>query len=159
MPSIVAVEELSKSKIPSLLVTLLYMWKYRCLLYSDVELTDYHNYTQLTAELDRLVREHPDLAKVYSLGQTVEGRELAVIQISRGVNQVQFANNCMSVCHVCHAKSMPYTSKILQFQADRHVLVLVFACTLFHCLKAKANNERKLKATENNFTSNAGVVL
>jgi len=54
---------------------------------ADVELTDYHNYTQLTAELDRLVREHPDLAKVYSLGQTVEGRELAVIQISRGVNQ------------------------------------------------------------------------
>lgn len=76
------------------------MWKYRCLLYSDVELTDYHNYTQLTAELDRLVREHPDLAKVYSLGQTVEGRELAVIQISRGVNQVQFANNCMCVMSV-----------------------------------------------------------
>ena len=58
-----------------------------------MELTDYHNYTQLTAELDRLVREHPDLAKVYSLGQTVEGRELAVIQISRGVNQVQTTNN------------------------------------------------------------------
>lgn len=105
---VVAVEELSKSKIPSLLVTLLYMLKYRCLLYSDVELTDYHNYTQLTAELDRLVREHPDLAKVYSLGQTVEGRELAVIQISRGVNQVQFANNCMSVMSVmlnpCHTQ-------------------------------------------------------
>lgn len=84
------------------------MLKYRCLLYSDVELTDYHNYTQLTAELDRLVREHPDLAKVYSLGQTVEGRELAVIQISRGVNQVQFANNCMSVMSVmlnpCHTQ-------------------------------------------------------
>ena len=36
---------------------------------------------------------------------------------------------------------------------------MVFACTLFHCLKAKANNERKLKATENNLTSNAGLVL
>ena len=73
----------------SFIVTLLCNIQYTCLLYSDVELTDYHNYTQLTAELDRLVREHPDLAKVYSLGQTVEGRELAVIQISRGVNQVQ----------------------------------------------------------------------
>ena len=83
----------------SFLVTLLYMLQYTCLPYSDVELTDYHNYTQLTAELDRLVREHPDLAKVYSLGQTVEGRELAVIQISRGVNQVQTTNNetqCLS---------------------------------------------------------------
>lgn len=35
---------------------------------------------------------------------------------------------------------------------------MVFACTLFHCLKAKANNERKLKASEKYLTSNAGEV-
>ena len=43
---------------------------------------------QLAGELDRLVAEHEDLASVYSLGRTVEGRELLVIQISRGVGQV-----------------------------------------------------------------------
>ena len=29
---------------------------------------------------------------------------------------------------------------------------------MFHCLKAKANNERKLKASEKYLTSNAGEV-
>ena len=53
-----------------------------------MRLSGYHNYSQLAGELDRLVTEHEDLASVYSLGRTVEGRELLVIQISRGVGQV-----------------------------------------------------------------------
>ena len=51
-------------------------------------LTDYHNYTELMDELESLVEEFPELARLYSLGQTHEGRDLAVIQLSQGVHEV-----------------------------------------------------------------------
>lgn len=54
---------------------------------SEVTLSDYHNYTQLMDELDNLAETYPDLAKLYSLGQTAESRELLVMQISQGVNE------------------------------------------------------------------------
>ena len=52
-------------------------------------LSDYHNYTQLMDELDNLTESYPDIAKLYSLGQTEESRELLVMQISQGVNEVE----------------------------------------------------------------------
>ena len=55
----------------------------------EPELTDYHNYTELMDELDILVEEFPDLARLYSLGRTHEDRDLAVIQITKGVNEVK----------------------------------------------------------------------
>ena len=54
-------------------------------------MSDYHNYTQLMDELDNLAETYPDLAKLYSLGQTVESRELLVMQISQGVNEVEIS--------------------------------------------------------------------
>jgi len=54
---------------------------------SEVTLSDFHNYTQLMDELDNLAESYPDIAKLYSLGQTAESRELLVMQISRGVNE------------------------------------------------------------------------
>ena len=53
-------------------------------------MTDYHNYTQLMEELDNLVEEFPSIARLYSLGQTHEDRDLAVIQITQGVNEVRY---------------------------------------------------------------------
>ena len=55
----------------------------------EPKLTDYHNYTQLMEELDSLVEEFPSIARLYSLGQTHEERDLAVIQITQGVNEVK----------------------------------------------------------------------
>ena len=40
-------------------------------------------------ELDNLTESYPDIAKLYSLGQTEESRELLVMQISQGVNEVE----------------------------------------------------------------------
>ena len=57
----------------------------------EPQLADYHNYTELMEELDSLVEEFPDLARLYSLGQTHEDRDLAVIQITQGVNEVKCA--------------------------------------------------------------------
>ena len=55
---------------------------------SEVTLSDYHNYTQLQDELETLSNSFPEIAKLYSLGQTVESRELLVMQISQGVQEV-----------------------------------------------------------------------
>ena len=57
----------------------------------EPQLTDYHNYTELMDELDSLVAEFPDIARLYILGQTHEDRDLAVIQITKGVNEVKYA--------------------------------------------------------------------
>lgn len=45
-------------------------------------LENYHHYEQLTAEIDDLVKAYPNLARRYSIGSTVEGRDLAVLHIS-----------------------------------------------------------------------------
>jgi hypothetical protein len=66
---------------------------------ADVVLADYHHYTELRTELATLADSYPNtsrqvkmllviterLSRLYVLGQTVEGRDLAVIQISEAV--------------------------------------------------------------------------
>jgi len=54
---------------------------------ADVVLSDYHHYPQLMEELTSLADSYVDTSRLYVLGQSVEGRELAVLQISGGVQQ------------------------------------------------------------------------
>ena len=53
----------------------------------------YHNTSAVARELEQLVADHPDLASLYTIGRTVEGRDLTVLRISRGVTQVQGATS------------------------------------------------------------------
>ena len=55
---------------------------------ADVVLSDYHNYTQLVAELEQLADSYTTTSQLYIQGSTVEGRQLAVIRISGEVQQV-----------------------------------------------------------------------
>ena len=55
---------------------------------ADVVLPDYHNYTQLVAELEQLADSYTSTSQLYIQGSTVEGRQLAVIRISGEVQQV-----------------------------------------------------------------------
>lgn len=43
----------------------------------------YHNYNQMTKLLHDISREHPDFAFLYSIGKSVQGRELWVMVVSR----------------------------------------------------------------------------
>ena len=52
------------------------------------ELASYHDTEAVEKRLNQLATTYPDLAKLYSIGKTVEGRNLTVIQISKGVQQV-----------------------------------------------------------------------
>ena len=52
-------------------------------------LSDYHNYTQLVAELEQLADSYTTTSQLYIQGSTVEGRQLAVIRISGEVQQVR----------------------------------------------------------------------
>jgi len=54
---------------------------------ADVVLPDYHNYTQLVAELEQLADSYTTTSQLYIQGSTVEGRQLAVIRISGEVQQ------------------------------------------------------------------------
>ena len=51
--------------------------------------SDYHNYTQLVAELEQLADSYTTTSQLYIQGSTVEGRQLAVIRISGEVQQVR----------------------------------------------------------------------
>ena len=52
-------------------------------------LLNYHNYTSLVSELESLVESYPHLARIYSVGKSVQERELLVIHISEGVTEVK----------------------------------------------------------------------
>lgn len=45
----------------------------------------YHTEEQLLDTLAHLAKQYPDLAKVHSLGASIEGRDLAAIEISSNV--------------------------------------------------------------------------
>ena len=53
-------------------------------------------------DLDSLVAEFPDIARLYSLGQTHEDRDLAVIQITQGVNEVKYAVEIFILSRSCY---------------------------------------------------------
>ncbi len=42
----------------------------------------YHTYATLTRELEDIERDHPEIAKLYSIGQSVQGRELWIMKIT-----------------------------------------------------------------------------
>jgi len=52
---------------------------------------DYHNYIELTTFLQEIADNYPDITKLESIGQSVQGRELWVMEISDnpGVNEIE----------------------------------------------------------------------
>ena len=52
---------------------------------------DYHNYVELTAFLQDIAVNYPDITRLESIGQSVQGRELWVIEISDnpGINEIE----------------------------------------------------------------------
>jgi len=49
----------------------------------------YHNYAELTAELDLLASQHPNLLKKYSIGKSVQGREIWAVRINPHAENAQ----------------------------------------------------------------------
>jgi carboxypeptidase D len=45
-------------------------------------LGEYHNYNELTSELQQIVADHPSITRLISIGQTVQGRELWFLKIT-----------------------------------------------------------------------------
>ncbi|MDA8352558.1 MAG: M14 family metallopeptidase [Firmicutes bacterium] len=44
--------------------------------------SDYHNYDEMVAEIDRAAEDHPEIVKKFSIGRSYEGRELWAVKIS-----------------------------------------------------------------------------
>jgi carboxypeptidase T len=77
--------------------------------------SNFHNYAELKAELDKLVAAHPQIAALDSIGKSVEGRELFRLHISKDL---------------AHASQLPATLIMGGHHAREHVSVeipLMFA--------------------------------
>ena len=59
--------------------------------YSNDPMRSYHNYNELTDFLLNVNNEFPNITNLFSIGQSVEGRELWVLEISDnpGINEVE----------------------------------------------------------------------
>lgn len=53
---------------------------------SDNPMDDYHNYDELTAFLQNIESQYPDICKLITVGQSVQGRELWFMKISDNVD-------------------------------------------------------------------------
>ena len=62
---------------------------------SDDPLRAYHNYTELTSFLQSISNEYSEITNLFSIGQSVEGRELWVVNISDnpGINEKKFKHS------------------------------------------------------------------
>ena len=58
----------------------------------SIDTSYYHNYTTLHNLFRRLSQENPSLAKLYSIGQSVQGRELYVLRISSDLDKIEEKN-------------------------------------------------------------------
>ncbi|MBC8197018.1 MAG: DUF2817 domain-containing protein [Candidatus Marinimicrobia bacterium] len=58
---------------------------------SDNPLRSYNNYTEMTAILQNIAIEYPEITQLISIGQSVQGRELWVMNISDnpGINEIE----------------------------------------------------------------------
>ena len=59
--------------------------------YLENPMRSYHNYNELTDFLININSEFPDITNLFSIGQSVQGRELWVLEISDnpGINEVE----------------------------------------------------------------------
>ena len=53
----------------------------------DVDTTHFHNYTILTSHLQNMAEKYPNLAKLHSIGKSVQHRDLWALQISDNVGE------------------------------------------------------------------------
>ncbi|MFH1144990.1 MAG: M14 family zinc carboxypeptidase [Candidatus Eisenbacteria bacterium] len=49
---------------------------------SDLTREDYHTYSSLTTELQQIAGDYPDIVQLFSIGTSIEGRQLWVLKIS-----------------------------------------------------------------------------
>ena len=55
----------------------------------DFLLEKYHNYNELNDLLQELHKTHPKITKLFSVGKSVQGRDLLVFQISDNIDQIE----------------------------------------------------------------------
>ncbi len=56
---------------------------------AGIDLSNYHNYTALQSLFRQLSEDYPGLARLHSIGKSVQGRELYVLRISSGLDAIK----------------------------------------------------------------------
>ena len=71
----------------------------------DLLLAEYHDYNSMKKLLQEFHQAYPKITKLYSIGKSVEQRDLLVFQISDNVDQIEpgepmfkYVGNCKKFC-------------------------------------------------------------
>jgi hypothetical protein len=80
--------------------------------------TTYRVLDDFTAEMDQLATDHPDLVERISVGQSVEGRELAGVEIGVDVTAPEDGRPVMLVFGAHHAREWPSAETPMEFAHD-----------------------------------------
>lgn len=59
----------------------------------SVDTSHYHNYTTLQSLLRKLSDENPSLARLHSIGKSVQGRQLYILRVSSNLDQIPATND------------------------------------------------------------------
>ncbi len=81
---------------------------------AGLELEHYHNYTTVKNLFRRLEREFPRLARLHSIGRSVQKRQLYVLQVRRRAGHTHSGN------HDCAQCSLGFLNVELHAQCRQH---------------------------------------
>lgn len=105
----------------------------------DLLLSEYHNYDSLKPLLEGFQSTYPKISKVFSIGKSVEGRDLLVFQITDNINRVE--------------PGEPMFKYVGNMHGDETVGREILISLIYHLLSNYGKNERitKLIDTTNIF--------
>jgi len=81
----------------------------------------FHNYSEMIQALDSIQNKHPDIASRFSIGKSLEGRELAGIRLSRSKKQDSLPTAIFMGCH--HSRehlSVEVPLKLAEYLASQY---------------------------------------
>lgn len=82
---------------------------------------NFHNYAETVATLDELAKKHPQVAQRFSIGKSLEGREIAGIRLSGNTKQDSLPTAIFMGCH--HARehlSVEVPLKLAEYLATNY---------------------------------------
>lgn len=87
----------------------------------SVDTSHYHNYTTVQSLFRQFTQENPSLARLYSIGKSVEGRHLYVLRISQGLDQIPDNGDLSKADHSDNDLSFPLNGKpMIKYVANMH---------------------------------------
>ena len=99
-----------------------------------IDTSYYHNYTTLHNLFRRLSQENPTLAKLYSIGQSVQGRELYVLRISSDLDKIEEKNYSKDDLSFA-LNSKPMFKYVANMHGNYFQSLALYVCKIFNVFR------------------------